>query len=295
MWLVTGAQGQLGRSLTELLSNSSTEYVGTSSRELDITNKDLIHGFISKLKPSVIINTAAWTEVDSAECNVEAAMKVNADGPLHLASSAKKVGALFVHISTDYVFSGETHFPWQEDSLRVPISVYGKSKARGEELVMDEYPEGSYIVRTAWLYSQWGRNFAKTMTKLALFGEGEVRVVADQIGQPTSAADLAAQIVSTVNAQVPTGIYHGTNSGQATWFDFATAIFMACDADRSRLNPTDSTSYVRPAQRPTYSVLGHARWHSNVASKDQVSPMRNWEMALSEIMPEIIARVKVEE
>jgi len=295
MWLVTGAQGQLGKSLTRLLENSSIEFTGTSSQELDITSKYLVQEFISELKPSVIINTAAWTDVDGAESNLEAAMKVNADGALHLAISAKKISAQFVHISTDYVFSGQALSPWQEDNLRAPISVYGKTKARGEVLVMDEYPEGSCIVRTAWLYSQWGRNFAKTMTKLALFGQGEVKVVTDQIGQPTSAVDLATQIVASLTAQVEPGIYHGTNSGQASWFDFATAIFQACDAETDRLIPTDSSSFVRPAQRPAYSVLGHARWHREVESKNQVSPMRNWELALSELMPQIIATVKSEE
>jgi dTDP-4-dehydrorhamnose reductase len=187
------------------------------------------------------------------------------------------------------VFSGEATTPWNENSDHNPQSVYGATKSEGENLVLSAYPTGSYVVRTAWLYSAERKNFAKTMTKLALNGDGEVRVVKDQMGQPTFTGDLAKQIVELVLSSAPMGIYHGTNSGQATWFEFAQEIFKLSGTDVRRVIPVSSSEYPRPAKRPSYSVLGHDAW-----AETSVEPMRDWRIALAEAMPAIINAVKAE-
>ena len=292
-WLVVGGNGQLGKALSLVLSERGIGYLSWGSSELDIRSGSLCSEKIGDLTPSVIINAAAWTDVDGAESDPDGAHAVNAVGALNLAIAAKAVGAVFAHVSTDYIFSGVSDRPWQEDDLRAPVSIYGISKAAGEVAVLSEYPEHSYIFRTAWLYSQWGKNFAKTMTRLALTGDGEVKVVDDQVGQPTSALDLAHQIVDTIEAKLPFGIYHGTNSGQGSWFDFAQEIFSLCGSEVAvgRVVRTDSSSFMRPAKRPAYSVLGHNSWKIVGTSGLTVSAMRDWKTALRELMPSILEAV----
>jgi dTDP-4-dehydrorhamnose reductase len=187
------------------------------------------------------------------------------------------------------VFSGESKTPWQVADEINPQSVYGRTKADGESRVLGTYPENSSIVRTAWLYSPWSKNFAKTITHLALNGDDEVRVVNDQMGQPTSATDLAKQLVELSLSSAPVGIYHGTNSGQATWFEFAQEIFKLSGANVNRVIPVSSSAYQRSAKRPSYSVLSHDSW-----AKTAIKPMRDWRIALSEAMPAIISVVKAQ-
>jgi dTDP-4-dehydrorhamnose reductase len=179
--------------------------------------------------------------------------------------------------------------PFEANDPIDPQSAYGRTKADGEKKVLRANPNNSYVVRTAWLYSPWGKNFAKTMVRLALNGDGEVRVVNDQMGQPTSALDLAKQIVDVGLGDAPVSIYHGTNGGQATWFDFSKEIFSLVGADSSRVVPVSSSEYPRPAKRPAYSVLSHKNW-----SETSISPMRDWKIALAAVMPEIVSKVKAE-
>jgi dTDP-4-dehydrorhamnose reductase len=203
--------------------------------------------------------------------------------------AAKQCNSKLIHVSTDYVFSGESKTPWKIDHEINPRSAYGRTKALGESRVLATYPENSSIVRTAWLYSPWGKNFAKTMTRLALNGDGEVRVVNDQMGQPTSALDLAKQLIELGLSSSPAGIYHGTNSGEATWFEFAQEIFRLAGAAVNRVVPVSSSEYPRPAKRPSYSVLSHEAW-----AKTSIKLMRDWRIALEEAMPAIISAVKAE-
>ena len=289
-WLITGGSGQLGLALQAELGARGIDFVSVDSHEIDITDQSKVNSLIHSLKPSVIVNAAGWTDVDGAELNKSGAYAVNAIGPQNLAIAAKEVGSKLVQVSTDYVFSGEATTPWNEDADHNPQSVYGSTKSAGEKLVLGAHPTGSYLVRTAWLYSAERKNFAKTMTKLALNGDGEVRVVIDQVGQPTFTGDLAKQIVDLVLSSAPVGIYHGTNSGQATWFEFAQEIFKLSGADVNRVIPVSSSEYPRPANRPSYSVLGHDAW-----AKTTVEPMRDWRIALAEAMPAIIFAVKAEE
>jgi dTDP-4-dehydrorhamnose reductase len=288
-WLVTGGSGQLGIAVSQELGNQGLFFNVWSSKDLDITQGPIVRDFVADFSPKVIINCAAWTDVDGAESHEPQASRVNRDGAENLALAAKICGAKLIHISTDYVFSGENNSPWQTDDVISPQSAYGRTKAAGERRVLENYPANSWIVRTAWLYSPWGKNFAKTMTRLALNSDGEVRVVRDQMGQPTSAIDLAKQLVELGLSSSPAGIFHGTNSGQATWFEFAQEIFKLAGADVSRLIPVSSSEYPRPAKRPSHSVLSHDAW-----ADTSVKPMRDWRIALEEAMPSIISTVKAE-
>lgn len=293
-WLVIGGNGQLGKALTIVLSERKITFRATATNELDITSFSLCRDYIRTLAPQVIVNAAAWTDVDRAETNPDEVYAVNAFAVLNLAAIAKITSAVFVHISTDYVFSGFPGRPWQENDLRKPVSVYGTSKALGESSILRDHGEHSYIFRTAWLYSQWGKNFAKTMTRLALSGDGEVKVVNDRVGQPTSALDLANQIVDSVLARLPFGIYHATNSGHGSWFDFAEQVFELSGADSSRIVPISANELVRPAKRPEYSVLGHGGWSAVGALGTSVAPMRHWQISMKEAMPAIITLVQSE-
>jgi dTDP-4-dehydrorhamnose reductase len=289
-WLVTGGSGQLGIAVSHELDIRGIPFHAWSSKDLDITQSSKVREAIEKESPTVIVNCAAWTNVDGAESHEIAASRVNSDGPENLALAAKLIKAKLIHVSTDYVFSGVSQSPWNMADEINPKSAYGRTKAQGERRVLANYPENSFIVRTAWLYSPWGKNFAKTMTKLALKGDGEVRVVNNQVGQPTSASDLAKQLVELVLSASPPGIYHGTNSGQATWFEFAQEIFKLSGADVGRVTPVSSSEYPRPAKRPSYSVLSHDAWAST-----SVEPLRDWRIALADAMPAIISAVKAEE
>ena len=295
-WLIVGGHGQLGNALSTELNNRELQFFSLGSKELDIRSPNDTFDYISNLKPSVIINAAAWTNVDSAESNLDAAMAVNVQGTHNLVLAASAVNAVFVQISTDYVFSGTRSKPWNVDDLREPISVYGKTKAAGEDAVLSGYPENSYVFRSAWLYSQWGKNFAKTMTKLALDNNGnpkksnKINVVDDQVGQPTSASDLSNRIIDVVRSQISFGVYHLTNSGEATWYEFAQEVFKLSNGDIARLVPTTSSQFEGRAKRPAYSVLGHDGWDTT-----SLAPMRNWRDALAEAMPSIISAVEEEE
>jgi len=288
-WLVTGANGQLGKALTRELDSRAIEYVAFGSEALDVTNAEKVNQIFEKIKPDVVINAAAWTDVDGAESNSDAAFAVNGDGVANLARASAQAAAILVHVSTDYVFSGQADQPWPEDAPIDPQSVYGHSKAAGELAIGSIYPERSYIVRTAWLYSEFGKNFAKTMCNLAISSDKEVKVVNDQVGQPTNANELAAQLIDLVGSGAAFGIYHGTNSGQASWFEFAQEIFKLSGADVGRVTAVSSSEFPRPAKRPNYSVLSHASW-----AKSGVAPMADWKSALEKAIPAIVHSVKMQ-
>ena len=251
-YLITGATGMLGRDLQTALAGRGVTALGRA--DLDVTDLSAVRA--AAAGHDVIINAAAYTRVDDAEAHEDAAYAVNALGARNLAVAAAAGSARLVQVSTDYVFDGQGASPYPEDTPRGPLSAYGRTKAAGEEFVLEENPAGSFIVRTAWLYGAHGPNFAATMLRLAA-GHDTVSVVTDQLGQPTWTADLARQIVALLDADAPAGIYHGTNSGQASWYDFARAVFTGAGLDPDRVTPTDSTRFVRPAPRPSYSVLGH--------------------------------------
>jgi len=294
LWAITGGAGQLGKAMALTLKKRGIDYVAYRSEDLDIRSPISIRSAFAQTLPSVVVNAAAWTNVDLAESEPDSAFSVNAEGVLNLAIATKEVGAVFAQISTDYVFSGTRFTPWLEGDELNPASIYGESKAKGELAVLANYPEASYIFRTAWLYSPWGQNFAKTMTRLALNGNEPVRVVGDQIGQPTSALDLASQIIDAISIKLPFGVYHATNAGHASWFEFAGEIFRLSGANANRLIQINSSEVLRPANRPAYSVLGHEAWKLMGANGVTIPAMRHWVIALGEIMPEIISEINME-
>jgi len=277
MWLIAGGSGQLGKALSQVLTERNIEYFCPSSSELDIRSEELCEVLLSELKPEVVINAAAWTNVDLAESEEDGAYAVNAIGALNLAKASKSVGAVLAYISTDYVFSGDAAAPYEIDSPREPISAYGRTKAAGEKFVLTEYPEASYIFRTAWLYSRSSKNFVRTIIDLEQSSNEEIKVVNDQVGQPTYALDLANQITDSILGRIPKGIYHATNSGEASWFDFASEIFRILGKDAARLIPISSRELPRPAKRPKNSVLSHKCWNEK-----SIPPMGDWKISLRE-------------
>ncbi len=270
--LIAGAGGMLGRDLQ--LAMVGREVTALDRASLDVTDREAVRRAVAG--HDVVVNAAAYTKVDDAETHEAEAYAINADGAENLAIAASEGGAKLIQVSTDYVFDGAASEPYPEDALLDPISAYGRTKAAGERLSQAAHPHGTIIVRAAWLYGAHGPNFAATMLRLAAAND-TVRVVVDQLGQPTWTADLAGKILELADADVRSGIFHGTNSGQASWFDFARAIFSEAGLDPARVEPTDSSSFVRPATRPSYSVLGHAAWRSA-----GLEPMRPWTDALAE-------------
>jgi dTDP-4-dehydrorhamnose reductase len=276
-WLVTGAGGQLGRDLVTVLGGRADVRLTACDRAaLDITDADAVNAAVPG--HDLVINTAAWTDVDAAETAEDRATAVNGHAVAHLAHACAASGALLLSLSTDYVFDGEASSPYPEEAPTAPVNAYGRSKLAGEQAVCKILPRAGYIVRTAWLYSDHGRNFLTTMLALAETRE-TLSVVTDQTGQPTWSVALAKRLVELADAalagRAPAGIYHATASGSTTWFGFARAIFAAAGLDPQRIQPTTSREFVRPAPRPSYSVLGHDRW-----AEAGLAPMEPWEQML---------------
>jgi dTDP-4-dehydrorhamnose reductase len=262
-WIVTGAGGMLGRDLCDLLAaEEDVELAAYGRAQLDITRP-------GTLDADVVVNAAAWTDVDGAEAHEAEATLVNGTAVALLADACRASGARLIQLSTDYVFPGRATEPIPEDALTAPVNAYGRGKLVGERAAA-----GGYIVRTAWLYGAHGRNFVDTILRRAQTHE-KLQVVNDQLGQPTWTRCLAAQIIqlgrAALQAQAEPGIYHGTASGSATWYDLAVAAFEDAGLDASRIEPVTSDAFPRPAPRPAYSVLGHDAW---VATG--VAPQPHW-------------------
>jgi dTDP-4-dehydrorhamnose reductase len=254
--LVTGRNGQLGSELREIAKNyPDYNFLITDVKELDITNHTAVKEFIENNNINVIINCAAYTAVDKAESEPELADDINHLAVANFAQIAKQNNIKLIHISTDYVFDGTNHKPYVETDIPNPQTVYGQTKLDGELAMQEINPANSIIIRTSWVYSKFGNNFVKTMLRL---GEerDELNVVADQIGTPTNAADLAKAILTIFpnidNTKVET--FHYSNQGVCSWYDFAITIFNIKGV-RLKINPIASTKYITPAKRPFYTVL----------------------------------------
>lgn len=252
--LITGAEGQLGNCLKDRLKNHPTlEMFYTDISTLDITDKEAFSHFITKHNITDIINCAAYTAVDKAEEDRETCRLVNTEAVRIIGESAAVTGARIIHISTDYVFDGKNHRPYTEEDVPHPLSVYGQTKYEGEKALMNAHNK-AMILRTSWLYSEYGNNFVKTMLRLAQEHK-EVRVVADQIGTPTYAGDLADALVEMLTNDIFTpGIYHFSNEGACSWYDFAHEIFKQSHQNTT-VTPIGTVDYPTRAQRPYYSLL----------------------------------------
>jgi len=254
--LLIGAKGQVGKELKETLTGDIT---ALGREELDLTQKEHICQVIGSLKPDIIVNAAAYTAVDKAETEKELAKSINAIAPKILAEVARKIGAKIVHISTDYVFDGTKNKPYLEEDETNPLGIYGQTKLAGEEAIKQSGAE-HIILRTAWVYGTYGKsNFVKTMLRLGKERE-ELKVVSDQIGSPTRAKDIAVAIDTLIEANKWESIYHFTNSGVASWYDFSVAIFdeakkLGFPLKIKQVVPINTSEYPTPAKRPAYSVL----------------------------------------
>jgi dTDP-4-dehydrorhamnose reductase len=258
--LLIGSNGQVGKELQQTLS-SYGDIISVARPTVDLAQPDTLRNFIRSKQPQVIINAAAYTAVDKAESEPELATAINATAPLIIAQESQRLGAFLIHISTDYVFDGNGYRPYQETDTTNPLSVYGKTKLAGEEAIRETCAH-HLILRTAWVYGTFGKsNFVKTMLRLGAERQ-ELRVVADQIGSPTWAQDIATVIAQMIPQLTPeiSGTYHYTNSGVASWYDFAVAIFeeaqqLGFPLKVERIVPITTAEYPTPACRPAYSVL----------------------------------------
>ena len=278
-WLITGAKGQLGTALSNELKSRGVRCLPLSSRDLDVTNRTAVKKLFEKERPSVIVNCAAWTDVNGAESYKDEARLINSIGAENVALGAKFIVAKNIQISTDYIFSGSTHIPYKVNDIPKPISVYGLTKLEGENRVIDAYPNASLIIRTAWLYSLQGENFLTKLLARIKSGITEINVVNDKIGQPTSAIDLARKIVEVSDNGISSGILHGTSSGSASWYEFACEITRRLGYSKVRINPVNSNTYGQVMIRPNYSVLDHDEW-----GKLRMKPIQDWKGGLHEIL-----------
>jgi dTDP-4-dehydrorhamnose reductase len=258
--LLIGSNGQVGTELQNTLS-SKYKVIAISRSQIDLTQADNLRQIIRKTQPEIIINAAAYTAVDKAESEPELAYAINATAPKIIAEESQKLGSFLIHISTDYVFNGNSNYPYQESDITNPVSVYGQTKLAGE-IAIQKACSDHIIIRTAWVYGTYGKsNFVKTMLRLGK-ERPEARVVADQIGSPTWAKDIAltiTQFIPQLTSEIA-GIYHYTNSGVASWYDFAIAIFEEAEKlgfplKIANIIPITTPEYPTPAKRPAYSVL----------------------------------------
>jgi dTDP-4-dehydrorhamnose reductase len=277
--MVTGGRGQLGTDVTACLRSHGFETHSFGREELDITDENQVNQVVTQIHPDVIVHTAAYTQVDVAEKEIDRAYLVNAFGTRNIAVAAQRAGAKLVYISTDYVFDGTATLPYHEFSPTNPRSVYGKSKLAGEMFVQ-QLSARFFIIRTSWVYGMHGHNFVKTMMDLGKKGN-ELSVVTDQVGAPTYTLDLAAFIRDLIVTE-RYGIYHVSNTGVCSWYEFAEAIFAEANMPQIRLRPVTTAAFSRPAPRPAYSVFDHMAMRLG-----GFSPLRHWRDALRAFLQSI--------
>ncbi|MGL4990772.1 MAG: dTDP-4-dehydrorhamnose reductase [Sarcina sp.] len=289
--LITGSKGQLGNELIDIINKGyaeigqvsdiikNAEIISVDIDELNIINELQVKEFIIDKKPDVVINCAAYTNVDKCEEFKNIAYEINAIGPRNIAKACEIVGAKFVQVSTDYVFEGKGSVPFIEEDILNPQSEYGRGKLDGEEFTK-EFCNKHYIVRTAWLYGYVGNNFVYTMLKLA-DSNTELKVVDDQRGNPTHANDLAYSILKMIETE-NYGVYHCTGKGECSWFDFATKIMSLANKD-CKVNACTTEEFPRPARRPEYSSLDNKMLRETIGDD-----MRDWEVALESFIEKVI-------
>jgi dTDP-4-dehydrorhamnose reductase len=280
-WLVTGASGMLGRDLSAVLSAEPDIDLAAAARSgLDITDPAAVRAAVAGR--DVVVNAAAWTDVDGAESDEAGATAINQTGAANVAAACAESGAVLLHVSTDYVFSGDATLAYPEDAPIAPVGAYGRSKAAGEAAVRAILPDRGFVVRTAWLYGEHGRNFVATMLRAAADRQ-TLDVVSDAVGQPTWSYPLARQLLALGRAaalgHAPPGAYHGTASGSTTWYGLARAAFELAGLDPDRIRPVTSERFPRPARRPAFSVLGHEGW-----ARAGIPPLGDWRQMLADAL-----------
>jgi len=265
----------LGRDLVGILRGLNEPVVAATRQDLDIADRLSVRAVVSRCRPTVIVNCAAWTQFHEAETSEAGAFRVNGKGVRELASICSERSIRLIHLSSDYVFDGTSSRPYAESAATSPINAYGRTKLAGEQAVLELLPDDGTIVRTAWMYGRHGTNFIRKMVRLEQLRE-TVDVVDDQWGQPTWTVDLVHQIVALVRYGA-SGVFHGTSSGETTWYDVARTVFRLLGADPGRVRPVRSDQIAGGDLRPRYTVLGHAAWH-----EVGLTPIRHWTAALTE-------------
>ena len=278
--LVTGAKGQLGSEIKYLSSKLDFEFEFIDREELDLSSTEAIIPLLNKINPDYIINCAAYTAVDRAEDETELAQLINVDAPREIAVFCKNNGSRLIHISTDYVFDGDFNRPINEEDNPNPQSVYGQTKLEGEKAIR-QFLKDAYIIRTAWVYSSFGNNFVKTMLRLGK-EKDELNVVSDQIGSPTYARDLAAAILQIIieieNGNDQPGLYHFSNDGECSWYEFASEIMSMAELN-CKVNPIPTSEFPTKAERPKYSVLDKTKIKSRFALN-----IPTWSVSLQNVL-----------
>ena len=282
--LITGCDGQLGSVLQSALAEYTLECHDRPT--LDLLNPAMVAAKLADFKPNVVINAAAYTAVDKAEEEVETADAINHIAVATLASECAKHNARLIHVSTDFVFDGTQSTPYKPDDSCNPISIYGDTKLKGERAIREILPDNSVIIRTAWLYSAFGNNFVKTMLRL-MKDRSQLKVVTDQVGTPTSAVTLAAVIKKFIEKPDITGVFHWTDAGVASWYDFAVAIYEEASAlgmltSKVDVLPIPACEYPTPAKRPAFSVLDKEQTYSHINI-----PKQHWRVQLRKTLTEI--------
>ena len=283
LWLILGGTGQLGRSLQSQLKKKDIQFLSPNSSHLNLKDLKKAENFVLEFQPNVVVNCAAWTNVSEAERNSEEANIVNGYSVRNLLTACGEISATYAHVSTDYVFSGTKNSPYMVSDETDPINAYGVSKALGEKIIIESEVEKFYIFRTAWLYSEFGNNFVKTIISKYKSGQKEIKVVNDQFGNPTYAPDLASQIIEAINCNIPFGIYHSVNSGTASWYDLAVKTIENLGCDTKKIQGVNSSEYQSDILRPKNTSLDVSKW-----SKVGMEQMQPWGAALKSALPEII-------
>lgn len=281
--LITGCNGQLGNEMQLLeKDNAQHTFFNTDVHRLDITDQQAVDAFVAENAIDCIVNCAAYTAVDRAESDKEACTTLNTVAPAYLAAAVERRGGAMVQVSTDYVFNGTAFVPYREGDTPSPDSVYGSTKLAGE-LGVTKFCNRTMIVRTAWLYSTFGNNFVKTMLRLGR-EKTELGVVFDQVGTPTYARDLAVAIMAAINKGIVPGVYHFSNEGVCSWYDFAKAVHRMAGITTCHVHPLHTSEYPTPANRPHYSVLDKTKIKETYGIE-----IPHWEESLKDCMEELLA------
>lgn len=287
--LILGGSGILGSELCRQLELKGFDYAAPRSYDLDIRDSESLVDYVNGQRPNWIVNCAAWTNVEAAEEDFSAACELNEEAISNLVAAAKEINSNILHISTDYVFDGQASEPYSEESPVNPINSYGKSKLQGEKYLLENYGSHSFIVRTSWLYGVDGKSFVKSMVSSALRNLS-VQVVVDQIGSPTSSKDLAGGLISLIQNPPKQGIYHYSNQGQCSWFEFAREIYESLGKDPNLVQPINTDRLNLKAKRPLFSLLNKAKWEANNLPK-----IPQWKDSYMKLLPEILDNLKLVE
>jgi dTDP-4-dehydrorhamnose reductase len=284
--LVIGGNSQLGRSFSKIASQSAYQVISTTSRSLNITAEDCINQIIN-FKPDIILNFAAWNYVEDTNSNFYKALNTNCISIKRIIIAANTLKIPLFHISTDYVFSGFTNRPWKETDDPAPINSYGLTKYSGELLINELYGERSYIIRTSWLYSEYGNNFVKKILKKLYDGGENIAVVDDQFGQPTYAHDLSTALLQMIEKRINFGTYHLTNSGFTSWYSFARSICLNANFNTDFIQPINTSQLRSNITRPRYTVLDNT-----LIVNAGITELKNWEDSLKTALPKIVSSMQ---